>query len=230
MPPIIELRSVTKQYAGNPQPALDGVDLAIEAGAITAIVGPSGGGKSTLLNLVAAMDRPSAGDVVVDGVTVSRLGEGAAARFRRSTVGLVFQFFNLLEDLTVRDNVAVPARLAGLGRRDAERHADDLLTQLGLGPQAARYPATLSGGQRQRVAIARAMVNRPAVLLADEPTGALDTLNGASVLGLFEELNRAGQTIVLVTHDPSLAARIAQRVVHLVDGRIADDSATARAA
>jgi putative ABC transport system ATP-binding protein len=230
MPPIVELRAVTKRYQGNPLPALDGVNLAIEPGGITAIIGPSGGGKSTLLNLIAAMDRPTAGEVVVGGVTASRLNEGAAARFRRSSVGLVFQFFNLLEDLTVRDNVAVPARLAGLGRREAERRADDLLGQLGLGPQAARYPATLSGGQRQRVAIARAIVNRPAVLLADEPTGALDTLNGAAVLGLFEELNRASQTIVLVTHDPSLAERIAHRVVHLIDGRIADDAATARAA
>src|SRR5262249_21404376 len=153
MPSIIELRSVTKRYPGNPLPALDGVDLAIEAGAITAVMGPSGGGKSTLLNLAAAMDRPTSGEVIVGGAAVSRLGEGAAARFRRSTVGLVFQFFNLLEDLTVRDNVAVPARLAGLGRRDADRQAEDLLSQLGLGAQAARYPATLSGGQRQRVAI-----------------------------------------------------------------------------
>jgi putative ABC transport system ATP-binding protein len=230
MPSIIELRDVTKVYAGSRVAALDRVTLAVEEGAVTAVMGPSGGGKSTLLNLIAAMDRPTAGTIAVARSSIERLGEGDAARFRRAKVGLVFQFFNLLEDLSVRDNVALPARLAGLGAAEARRRADDLLGQLGLAPEAPRFPATLSGGQRQRVAIARAVVNRPPILLADEPTGALDTLNGAAVLGLFDELNRAGQTIVLVTHDAALADRVAHRIVHLVDGRVVDDVATARAA
>jgi putative ABC transport system ATP-binding protein len=230
MAPLIELTGVSKRYRGSQVPALDTVDLAIEAGRVTAIMGPSGCGKSTLLNLIAALDRPSAGTLRVADVAVERLDEGAAARYRRARVGLVFQFFNLLEDLTVRDNVAVPARLAGASADDARTRADALLAGLGLERHAARYPATLSGGERQRVAIARAMVNRPAILLADEPTGALDTINGASVLGLFDELNRGGQTIVVVTHDAGLAERIAHRIVHLVDGRIVDDARTARAA
>jgi putative ABC transport system ATP-binding protein len=230
MPSIIELRDVSKIYPGSRVAALDRLSLAIGERAVTAIMGPSGGGKSTLLNLVAAMDRPSSGTVSVAGIQVERMGEGAAARFRRANIGLVFQFFNLLDDLSVRDNVAVPARLAGVPASEARRRADSLLDQLGLGAEARRFPATLSGGQRQRVAIARAIVNRPPILLADEPTGALDTLNGASVLGLFEELHRAGQTILMVTHDAALADRIADRVVHLVDGRIVDDTPTARAA
>jgi putative ABC transport system ATP-binding protein len=230
MPSIIELRDVTKVYPGTRVAALDRVTLAVEEGAVTAVMGPSGGGKSTLLNLIAAMDRPTTGTIAVARSSIERLGEGDAARFRRAKVGLVFQFFNLLEDLSVRDNVALPARLAGLGAAEARRRADDLLGQLGLAPEAPRFPATLSGGQRQRVAIARAVVNRPPILLADEPTGALDTLNGAAVLGLFDELNRAGQTIVLVTHDAALADRVAHRVVHLVDGRVVDDVAAARAA
>jgi putative ABC transport system ATP-binding protein len=230
MASIIELRDVSKVYQGSGVPALDHINLNLAAGAVTAIMGPSGGGKSTLLNLIAALDRPSSGEVEVAGIPVARLSEAGGARFRRAKVGLVFQFFNLLEDLTVRDNVAVPARLAGMSRDAARLRADALLAQLGLAVEGPRYPATLSGGQRQRVAIARAIVNRPSILLADEPTGALDTLNGAAVLGLFDELNRAGQTIVIVTHDAALAERVAHRIVHLVDGRIVDDSATARAA
>jgi putative ABC transport system ATP-binding protein len=230
MTAIVELHDVSKLYAGNRLPALDRVSLAVEERRITAIMGPSGGGKSTLLNLVAALDRPTSGGVTVAGSRVERLDESAAARFRRANVGLIFQFFNLLDDVSVVDNVAVPARLAGASAADARRRANALLDQLGLGETASRYPATLSGGQRQRVAIARAIVNQPAVLLADEPTGALDTLNGAAVLGLFEELNRAGQTIVLVTHDPNLAGRVAHRIVSLLDGRVADDAANQAAA
>jgi putative ABC transport system ATP-binding protein len=230
MTSIIELRDISKVYPGSRVAALDGVSLAVEEGSVTAIMGPSGGGKSTLLNVIGALDRPTRGAVTVAGTSVERLGEAAAARFRRTNVGLVFQFFNLLDDLSVIDNVAVPARLAGMGATAARQRAGELLESLGLGDVARRYPATLSGGQRQRVAIARAVINRPAILLADEPTGALDTLNGAAVLGLFEELHRAGQTIVVVTHDPALAQRMASRIVHLVDGRIVDNGATARVA
>jgi putative ABC transport system ATP-binding protein len=230
MTALIELNGVSKVYPGSRQPALDRVSLAIEAGRITAVMGPSGGGKSTLLNLMGALDRPTGGAVTVAGQRVERLDESAAARFRRRNVGLIFQFFNLLEDVSVLDNVQIPCRLAGVSAADARRRALDLLGQLGLGETAGRVPSTLSGGQRQRVAIARAIVNQPSVLLADEPTGALDTVNGAAVLGLFAELNRAGQTIVLVTHDQHLAERVANRIVTLVDGRMAGDTATEAAA
>jgi len=223
MAPIITLRGVTKRYPGTSRPALDAVSLDIEAGRITAIMGPSGCGKSTLLNLVGALDRPSEGEVAMDGVRVDRLSETAAARFRREKVGFVFQFFHLLEDLTVRENVAVPAILAGRSRAEADGRADEMLAQLGLSAHRAKFPATLSGGERQRLAIARAIINDPAVLLADEPTGALDQRNGESALAILEDLNRRGQTILLVTHDERLAAATAHRTVRLLDGVIADD-------
>jgi putative ABC transport system ATP-binding protein len=225
MASIIQLADVAKVYDGAAQPALDGVGLDIEAGRITAVMGPSGCGKSTLLNLVGALDRPTRGEVHVDGVRVDRLSEAAAARFRRAKVGFIFQFFHLLEDLTVLDNIAIAAELAGTSRTLGRSRARELLTQLGLADRADRYPATLSGGERQRVAIARAVVNGPSVLLADEPTGALDTHNGESVLALLEDLNRRGQTILLVTHDEHLAAQRAHRIVRLIDGRIALDTA-----
>jgi putative ABC transport system ATP-binding protein len=224
MASIIQLAGVAKVYDGAAQPALDGVGLDIEAGRITAVMGPSGCGKSTLLNLVGALDRPTRGEVHVDGVRVDRLSEAAAARFRRAKVGFIFQFFHLLEDLTVLDNIAIAAELAGTSRTLGRSRARELLTQLGLADRADRYPATLSGGERQRVAIARAVVNGPSVLLADEPTGALDTHNGESVLALLEDLNRRGQTILLVTHDEHLAAQRAHRIVRLIDGRIALDT------
>jgi putative ABC transport system ATP-binding protein len=226
MPPFIQLRAVTKRYTDAGPPALDSVDLDIDAGAITAIMGPSGGGKSTLLNLIGGLDRPTGGEIDVDGVRVDRLGEAAAARFRRTKVGFVFQFFHLLDDLTVADNVGVAALLAGRSRGESRRTIEELLGQLGLGHRTADLPTTLSGGERQRLALARAIVNRPAVLLADEPTGALDQRNGEMALALIEDLNRRGQTVLLVTHDDRLAERYAHRVVHLVDGAIAGDRAT----
>jgi putative ABC transport system ATP-binding protein len=186
-------------------------------------MGPSGCGKSTLLNLIGALDRPTSGEIVMDGTRVDRLSESAAARFRRAKVGFVFQFFHLLEDLTVRENVAVPAILAGRPRADADARADEMLAQLGLSNHARTFPATLSGGERQRLAIARAIINEPAVLLADEPTGALDRRNGEAALAILEDLNRRGQTVLLVTHDEHLAAQVAHRTVRLVDGVIADD-------
>ena len=223
MEPIITLRGVGKRYPGSTRPALDAIDLDVEAGRITAIMGPSGCGKSTLLNLIGALDRPTSGEIVMDGTRVDRLSESAAARFRRAKVGFVFQFFHLLEDLTVRENVAVPAILAGRPRADADARADEMLAQLGLSDHARKFPATLSGGERQRLAIARAIINDPAVLLADEPTGALDRRNGEAALAILEDLNRRGQTILLVTHDEHLAAQVAHRTVRLVDGVIADD-------
>ena len=220
--PIIDLRDVSKTYDGA-RPSLDALSLTIGAGEAVAVLGPSGSGKSTLLNLIAGLDRPTAGTVTVGGERVDRLGEAASARFRRARVGMVFQFFNLLEDLTVTDNVLLPAQLAGVPRRQAAARAADLLAALGIERHARAHPGRLSGGERQRVAIARALVNRPALLLADEPTGALDTASGRDVQGLLTELNRDGQTIVLVTHDVALAEACATRTVELLDGRITRD-------
>ena len=226
MTSLITLRGLTKRYDRTTQPALDTVDLDVEAGKITAIMGPSGCGKSTLLNLVGGLDRPTAGEILVDGVRVDRLSEAEAARFRRTKIGFVFQFFHLLDDLTVRDNIAVAALLAGRSRAQATAEADELLRQLQLADRSARFPATLSGGERQRLAIARAIVNRPAVLLADEPTGALDRRNGEVAIALIEDLNRRGQTVLLVTHDEQLADAVAHRIVRLVDGAIVGDQST----
>jgi putative ABC transport system ATP-binding protein len=227
MDSIITLRGVTKRYDALAAPALSEVDLEVERGRITAIMGPSGCGKSTLLNLVGRLDRPTSGEVTVDGVRVDRLGEADAARFRRTRVGFVFQFFHLLDELSVRDNIAVAAVLGGRSRAAAERAADDLLGQLDLTAHRRAFPATLSGGERQRVAIARAIINGPSILLADEPTGALDRHNGEVALALLADLNRRGQTILVVTHDEVLARRTAHRIVRLTDGRIAGDDATA---
>jgi putative ABC transport system ATP-binding protein len=225
--PLIELCAVSRRYDEGP-PALNEVTLGIAPGESVAVLGPSGSGKSTLLNLVAGLDRPSAGTVTVDGVRVDQLGESASARYRRARIGLVFQFFNLLDDLTVADNVMLPAQLAGMSRGTAQRRATELLGTLGVGRHASAYPGRLSGGERQRVAVARALMNRPALLLADEPTGALDTAAGEDVQRLLTDLHADGQTIVLVTHDLALAEACATRTVHLLDGRVAADTAVAR--
>ncbi|MFD4605032.1 ABC transporter ATP-binding protein [Streptomyces sp. NPDC058464] len=222
--PLIELRDVTRRYDAGP-PALLDVTLTVAPGEAVAVLGPSGSGKSTLLNLIAGLDRPDEGTVTVDGVRVDGLGEAGAARYRRASVGMVFQFFNLLDDLTVADNVALAARLAGTGRREAARRAGELLESLGIAAQATAYPGRLSGGQRQRVAVARALMNRPALLLADEPTGALDSASGADVARLLRELNADGQTLVLVTHDQDLAKACTRRTIRLADGRITADVA-----
>jgi len=221
---LVELTGVTKTYgpAGS-QPAVDDVSLRIPSGEITAVMGPSGSGKSTLLNLVAGLDRVTHGSITVNGQEITRLSETALARYRRNTIGLIFQFFNLLNNLTVLDNVLISAQLAGMPRKDALERAHGLLAQLEISAHARSFPARLSGGQRQRVAIARAMINRPVLLLADEPTGALDTHSGEQVLDLFRDLNHAGQTIMLVTHDPRLAEQYANRIVTLVDGAVSHD-------
>jgi putative ABC transport system ATP-binding protein len=221
---LVELEDVTKLYEGSDAPALNRATLAFPEAKISAILGPSGSGKSTLLNVIAGIDRPTDGKILVDGVEVSRLGEAALARYRRTSVGLIFQFFNLLNNLTVLDNVLIPAQLAGMGRSAGRERAAELLQLLAIEDQADKYPARLSGGQRQRVAIARALVNRPALLLADEPTGALDSRSGEQVIHMLQELNRAGQTILLVTHDTKLAQASAHRVVSLADGSLLESS------
>jgi putative ABC transport system ATP-binding protein len=221
---VIRLDGVTKTYQAGAPAALDDVHLTVAAGEVLAVMGPSGSGKSTLLNLVAGLDRPSQGQVTVAGRRIDNLSETALARFRARHVGIIFQFFNLLDDLTVEDNVLLPAQLAGASRRQARARAQELLAQMGIERYRNAYPARMSGGQRQRVAIARALVNTPELLLADEPTGALDTTTGQEIAGLLRELNHEGQTLVLVTHDQALARGFAARTVQLVDGQLAADS------
>ena len=227
--PVILIDQVSKSYDGGP-PALGPVSLTVHGGEAVAVLGPSGSGKSTLLNLVAGLDRPSAGEVIVDGVRVDGLGEAAAARYRRARIGMVFQFFNLIDDLTVLDNVLLPAQLAGMNRAEARARAEELLASLGVDAYARQYPGRLSGGERQRVAVARALVNRPALLLADEPTGALDTASREEVRELIADLHAEGQTVLLVTHDEELAAGCASREVRLLDGRVVSDRSLAAVA
>jgi len=199
---------------------LDGVTLDVPAAEVCAVTGPSGSGKSTLLGLVAGLDRPSAGTIEVAGVELTRLGEDALARFRRDTLGFVFQAFHLIPTLTAAENVAVPLELAAVA--DAPARARALLDEVGLADRAHHYPAQLSGGEQQRVAIARALALRPRVLLADEPTGNLDSVTGGGIIDLLLGLNRErGSTLLLVTHDEALAGK-ADRVLRLRDGRLLD--------
>ncbi|MGW0481505.1 ABC transporter ATP-binding protein [Nonomuraea sp. NPDC003214] len=219
---IVRLDGVHKDYGETA--ALDGVSLRIGAGEAVAVMGPSGCGKSTLLNLIAGLDRPTGGSVVVAGQDLSRLDETGLALFRRRHIGMIFQFFNLVDDLPALDNVALPAQLTGIPARQARRRALELLDELGIAGRKDAYPAVLSGGERQRVAVARALMNRPALLLADEPTGALDSRFGEQVMDLLIDLNQIGQTLLLVTHDPHLATRCATRLIELADGRVAREN------
>ncbi|HJY96507.1 MAG TPA: ABC transporter ATP-binding protein [Streptosporangiaceae bacterium] len=218
---LIRLDNVTKTYQAGAPPALADLSIDVAAGEVAAVMGPSGSGKSTLLNLIAGLDRPTEGTVTVAGRRIDNLSESGLARFRARHVGIIFQFFNLLDDLTVEDNVLLPAQLAGASRRAARARAGELLERMGIEQHRDDYPARLSGGQRQRVAIARALVNAPELLLADEPTGALDTATGQEIGRLLRELNEGGQTLVLVTHDPDLAEQYTARTVRIVDGRVA---------
>ena len=223
MDTLVRLTDVSKTYDSDGAPALARVTMDVSQGESLAVMGPSGSGKSTLLNLIAGLDRPSRGEVTVGGERVDKLSETGLARFRRRQIGMIFQFFNLLDDMTVLDNVLLPAQLAGMPTARARARADELLAALRIGSHANAYPARLSGGERQRVAIARALVNRPALLLADEPTGALDSATGEEIGELLLDLNSSGQTLILVTHNPDLAARYARRVIEIVDGRVASD-------
>jgi len=206
-----------------PVRALRGIDLTVRAGEFVAVMGPSGCGKSTLLNLVAGLDVPDEGTITVAGETVTGRTEDDLARMRRKHMGIVFQFFNLLEGMTVLENVVLPSVIAGRRRKMAETRARDLLDLLGIGDKAAAVPGVLSGGQRQRLAIARALANQPTLLLADEPTGALDSAGGAEIIELLRRLHQAGQTIILVTHDQAVADA-ASRIVTMRDGRVVNSA------
>jgi putative ABC transport system ATP-binding protein len=219
----IELKNIVKRYPDG-TPALDGLSLEVTDGEFMILVGPSGCGKSTLLNVVAGLDTVDEGTITVAGETVTGRDENWLARFRRRHIGMVFQFFNLIDGTTALDNIALPAVIGGMRRRVAETRARDLLDLLGLSDKASAIPAVLSGGQRQRLAIARALVNDPSLLLADEPTGALDSDGGQEVLELFRRLHADGQTILMVTHSAEVATG-ASRVIRLQDGRLESDTA-----
>jgi putative ABC transport system ATP-binding protein len=221
MDAVLQVQGVRKSFEseGMPVRALRRVDLTVEGGEFVAIMGPSGCGKSTLLNLIAGLDSPSDGQIVLAGLALAGRDENDLARIRRAHIGMVFQFFNLLDEMTALENVALPAAIAGGSRRDAERRARDLLDLLGLGAKLNEPPGVLSGGERQRLAIARALANEPTLLLADEPTGALDSAGGLEVLELLRRLHLGGQAILLVTHDRHVADG-ADRIVPMRDGRL----------
>jgi putative ABC transport system ATP-binding protein len=220
---VVDARQVFRTFEQDTAPvrALRGADLALRRGEFVAVMGPSGCGKSTLLNIIAGLDVPDEGDISVAGVTLVGKSESELAIMRRQHIGIVFQFFNLLEGMTALENVLMPALIAGRKRKAAETRARDLLDLLGIGDKAKQSPAALSGGQRQRLAIARALANEPTLVLADEPTGALDSEGGEEVLELFARLHHGGQTILLVTHDQPVADA-AQRIVRMKDGRVVD--------
>jgi putative ABC transport system ATP-binding protein len=229
--PLVSARDVHRDYArsGAAVHAVRGVTLDVASGEYIAIVGPSGCGKSTMLNLLGAIDRPTTGTVSIGGVIVSGLPDRDATRFRLTRIGFVFQRFYLLPVLSASENIELPMAEAGVGPAERRRRARELLGYVGLGDRADHRPSELSGGEQQRVAIARALANRPAVLLADEPTGELDAKTGSDVIALFEQLNRDGTTIIVVTHDETLAGA-ARRVVHMLDGRVVRDEPMLRRA
>jgi ABC-type lipoprotein export system ATPase subunit len=222
---MLRARGLRRYYGREPAVvrAVDGVDLAVASGETVAVMGPSGCGKSTLLHLLGGLDRPTAGQVWLAGERIDQLSERGLARRRRDGIGFVFQAFHLMEELTAVENVELPALLAGRSPRAARRRATGLLDQVGLADRARHLPSALSGGQRQRVAIARAMANDPALLLADEPTGNLDSEATLDVLRLFESLHAAGQTLVIVTHDARIAAT-ADRLISMRDGEFIDET------
>lgn len=221
----IALKDITKVYqmGDTPVAALAGVSLAIKEGDFTAIMGPSGSGKSTLMNILGCLDRPSTGSYMLDGQEVSTLTDDELAITRNKKIGFVFQNFNLLPRISAVENVALPLIYAGVGAAERRQRAAEALTAVGLQHRLEHLPNELSGGQRQRVAIARALVNEPTILMADEPTGALDTKSGDEVMNIFQNLNDSGRTIILVTHEPDIAA-YAKRVIHVRDGLIVRDS------
>ncbi|WP_280271540.1 ABC transporter ATP-binding protein [Nocardia wallacei] len=226
---MLELTDVTKEYLVGKQQvrALDGVSLRIEAGEFTAIIGPSGSGKSTLLHLLGALDTPSSGSIQFRGEEIGSLDDNRQSEFRRHRVGFVFQFFNLLPTMSAWENVAIPKLLDGTGLRRAKPRALELLNMVGLGDRAEHRPAELSGGQMQRVAVARALIMDPPLILADEPTGNLDSKTGAAILELLGEITGTGNSVVMVTHDMG-AVQYCDRVITLRDGRIGSNDKVER--
>ena len=218
---LLEMKEICKDYPQGRElvRVLKNVDLSIEQGDYLAIMGPSGSGKTTLMNIIGCLDVPSSGTYILDGEDVSQAGDNHLADIRNSTLGFVFQSFNLLPKLTARDNVALPLLYAGVGKAERRRLAEEALEQVGLSDRMLFYPTQLSGGQQQRVAIARAMINRPKLLLADEPTGALDTAAGEQVMDLFDSLNNLGTTIIIITHEPEVGAR-AKDLRRIRDGEL----------
>lgn len=224
MTPVLELHDVTRSYGTPPTQALRGVDLRVNEGEFVAIVGPSGSGKSTLLNLIGTLDRASTGEVLITGERVDELSDARLSALRAHTIGFVFQQFHLTDGQTTVDNVGSGLLYTGMSRALRRERAKEALISVGLAHRLGHKPKQLSGGERQRVAIARAIVRRPALLLADEPTGSLDSVSGETVVQLLRELNDTGTTIVLITHDRELAERLPRRVA-IRDGRIVSDSA-----
>jgi ABC-type lipoprotein export system ATPase subunit len=223
--PLLRARQLSKHYGQQTTlvRAVDEVDLDVAAGETVAIMGPSGCGKSTLLHLLGGLDRPSSGEVELAGRRIDRLGEKGLARLRRDAIGFVFQAFHLMDELTAAENVELPALLAGRSPRSARRRAAELLDQVGLADRARHLPSALSGGQRQRVAVARALVNEPVIVLADEPTGNLDSAATLDVLRLLDQLQADGLTLVVVTHDSRIAAT-ADRLISMRDGAFVDET------
>ncbi len=222
---FIQVRDLKKYYVmgGTTVRALDGVDLDIEAHTFTVVMGPSGSGKSTLLYLLGGLDRATSGEISIDGARLDAMDENALALFRRRTMGFVFQSFNLISSMNALETVAFPMQFAGVTAAQRKQQAHDLLNQFGLGNRADHRPTELSGGQQQRVAIARALVNNPSLILADEPTGNLDTSSGAAVMQLLSDLHRSGRTVLVVTHDPRMT-RFATHKIFLLDGRIVSEA------
>lgn len=227
MAALVETRNLVKTYelGGEIVKAVDGVSLSIDRGEYVAIMGASGSGKSTFMNMIGCLDVPTSGEVRIDGIATSDMGSDALARLRNEKIGFVFQQFNLLARTTALDNVAVPLIYAGLGSTERRERARLKLEEMGLGDRLDHSPAKLSGGQQQRVAIARALVTEPLILLADEPTGALDTKTSEDIMEIFQRLNDAGITIVVVTHEADIADH-AKRRIQFRDGKILDDQAT----
>jgi putative ABC transport system ATP-binding protein len=228
---LIDIRDITKVYVMGEEKvqALAGVTLGVERGEYVAVMGPSGSGKSTLMNLIGCLDTPSSGSYVLNGREVARMSDDELAAIRNQEIGFVFQTFNLLPRTSALQQVELPLVYGGLSRKDRRERAIQSLKSVGLGDRMSHQPSEMSGGQRQRVAIARALINDPSILLADEPTGNLDSQTGQEIMALFDELNRKGNAIVLVTHEEDIAAH-ARRIVRLLDGKIRDDRPNERPA